>query len=134
MKRTATPNRLGYKSFYRRNLPHIQPLNTALFLTFRLAGSLPTLKVGTGAKWIGGIWLDRVVGFTLSGLGRNKPSIPTLLQFSLCGYTQGALSKLVKGQTTGIEFATLDHICEALNCQPNDIMSYTPADKVKKQE
>ena len=41
MKRTATPNRLGYKSFYRRNLPHIQPLNTALFLTFRLAGSLP---------------------------------------------------------------------------------------------
>jgi putative transposase len=41
MKRTPALDRLGYKSFYRRNLPHIQPLNTALFLTFRLAGSLP---------------------------------------------------------------------------------------------
>jgi putative transposase len=46
MKRTATPDRLGYKSFYRRNLPHIQPLNTALFLTFRLAGSLPIEVLG----------------------------------------------------------------------------------------
>ena len=41
MKKTPTRDRLGYKSFYRRNLPHVQLLNTALFLTFRLAGSLP---------------------------------------------------------------------------------------------
>src|SRR4030081_1241539 len=41
MKTTPTLDRLGYKSFDRRNLPHIQPLNTTLFLTFRLAGSLP---------------------------------------------------------------------------------------------
>ena len=41
MKRTPTSDRLGFKSFYKRNLPHIQPLNTTLFLTFRLAGSLP---------------------------------------------------------------------------------------------
>src|SRR5258708_21467942 len=46
MKRTPTHDRLGYKSFYRRNLPHIQPLNTALFLTFRLAGSLPIEVLG----------------------------------------------------------------------------------------
>jgi hypothetical protein len=30
-----------YMSFYRRNLPHIQPSHTPLFVTFRLAGSLP---------------------------------------------------------------------------------------------
>ncbi|SRR6266404_1798777 len=41
MKSTPNLDRLGYRSFYRRNLPHIQPLNTALFLTFRLADSLP---------------------------------------------------------------------------------------------
>src|SRR6266702_828931 len=41
MNRTPTSDRLAYKSFYRRNLPHIQPVDTALFLTFRLAGSLP---------------------------------------------------------------------------------------------
>ena len=30
-----------YKSFYRRNLPHIQPPGATFFLTFHLAGSLP---------------------------------------------------------------------------------------------
>lgn len=29
------------KTFYRRNLPHIQPPGATLFVTFRLAGSLP---------------------------------------------------------------------------------------------
>lgn len=41
MNRSPTQDRLGYKSFYRRNLPHIQPLNTSLFVTFRLVDSLP---------------------------------------------------------------------------------------------
>jgi len=30
-----------YRLFYRRNLPHYQPVNATLFITFRLAGSLP---------------------------------------------------------------------------------------------
>jgi len=33
--------RLGWKSFYRRNLPHIQLPGCTLFITFRLAGSIP---------------------------------------------------------------------------------------------
>jgi putative transposase len=41
VKRTPTQNQFAYKSSYRRNLPHIQPANAFLFLTFRLAGSLP---------------------------------------------------------------------------------------------
>ena len=32
---------LDYRIRYRRNLPHIQPGNATLFVTFRLAGSLP---------------------------------------------------------------------------------------------
>ncbi len=32
---------LNYKPHYRRNLPHIQPPSATLFVTFRLAGSLP---------------------------------------------------------------------------------------------
>ena len=32
---------LRYKQFYRRHLPHIQPLGATLFVTFRLAGSVP---------------------------------------------------------------------------------------------
>lgn len=32
---------LEYKMFYRRHLPHIQPPGAILFITFRLAGSIP---------------------------------------------------------------------------------------------
>ena len=34
------PN-LDYKLHYRRNLPHLQPPGATLFVTFRLAGSIP---------------------------------------------------------------------------------------------
>jgi REP element-mobilizing transposase RayT len=33
---------LEYQLFYRRHLPHIQPPGATLFITFRLAGSIPT--------------------------------------------------------------------------------------------
>jgi REP element-mobilizing transposase RayT len=32
---------MDHKIFYRKNLPHYQPPNATLFITFRLAGSLP---------------------------------------------------------------------------------------------
>jgi len=34
-------NQFSFKPFYRRNLPHIQPEGATLFITFRLANSLP---------------------------------------------------------------------------------------------
>lgn len=34
-------NQFDYKDFYRRNLPHLQPPEATLFVTFRLDGSLP---------------------------------------------------------------------------------------------
>jgi len=34
-------NKLSYKPYYRRRLPHIQPEGATFFVTFRLAGSLP---------------------------------------------------------------------------------------------
>lgn len=36
-------NSLSYRPAYRRNLPHIQPPGVTLFVTFRLAGSLPVV-------------------------------------------------------------------------------------------
>jgi hypothetical protein len=33
--------KLDYKTFYRRHLPHFQPPGGTLFVTFRLAGSIP---------------------------------------------------------------------------------------------
>ncbi len=34
-------SQFDYKPFYRRNLPHLQPLGATFFITFRLAGTLP---------------------------------------------------------------------------------------------
>ena len=36
------------------------------------------------------------------------------------------LSKLKNGHISAIRFSTLIAICEALNCQPGDIMEYIP--------
>lgn len=34
------------------------------------------------------------------------------------------LSKLKNGHVSAIRFSTLEAICEALNCQPGDILEY----------
>ncbi len=41
---------LDYKPHYRRNLPHIQPPSATLFVTFRLAGSLPRAALDEAAQ------------------------------------------------------------------------------------
>lgn len=40
-------SQLSYRHTYKRNLPHIQPPGATLFVTFRLAGSLPKHVVET---------------------------------------------------------------------------------------
>jgi len=37
---------LSFRPFYRRHLPHIQPPGATLFITFRLANSLPRAAIG----------------------------------------------------------------------------------------
>lgn len=39
------------------------------------------------------------------------------------------LSKLKNGHVNAIRFSTLEAICEALDCQPGDILEYFPDDK-----
>ena len=40
------------------------------------------------------------------------------------GITQANLSILKTGKAKAIRFSTLEAICEALDCQPGDILSY----------
>lgn len=40
------------------------------------------------------------------------------------GITEANLSLLKSGKVKGIRFATLESICEYLECQPGDILSY----------
>ena len=40
--------------------------------------------------------------------------------------TPANLSILKTGKAKAIRFSTLESICKALNCQPGDILEYTP--------
>ena len=40
------------------------------------------------------------------------------------GITEANLSLLKSGKVKGIRFATLEAICETLDCQPGDILEY----------
>ena len=42
------------------------------------------------------------------------------------GVSNVNLSKLKTGKVSAIRFSTLVAICEALNCQPGDILEYSP--------
>ena len=39
------------------------------------------------------------------------------------------LSKLKTGKVSAIRFSTLAAICDVLNCQPGDILEYSPEEK-----
>lgn len=42
------------------------------------------------------------------------------------GITQANLSILKTGKAKAVRFSTLEKLCKTLNCQPGDILEYTP--------
>jgi putative transcriptional regulator len=44
------------------------------------------------------------------------------------GITQSNLSLLKSGHVRGVRFSTLEAICQALDCQPGDLLEYVPGD------
>ena len=44
------------------------------------------------------------------------------------GISNVNLSKLKTGKANAIRFSTLEAICQALSCQPGDILEYDPED------
>ncbi len=48
------------------------------------------------------------------------------------GITQANISLLKSGNVKAIRFSTLIKICEALDCQPGDILEYVKLDKGQK--
>lgn len=45
------------------------------------------------------------------------------------GVTEQNLSILKNGKAKAVRFSTLDRICEALDCQPGDILVYQSGDE-----
>lgn len=48
---------------------------------------------------------------------------------ALVGVSNVNLSKIKTGKVSAIRFSTLEAICEALHCQPGDILEYDPEEK-----
>ena len=46
------------------------------------------------------------------------------------GFTEANISLLKSGKVKGVRFETLEKLCEALECQPGDLLEYVP-DKVE---
>ena len=57
-------------------------------------------------------------------LAKRKMSMTELSE--KVGITMANLSILKTGKAKAIRFSTLEAICEALDCQPGDILSYCP--------
>ncbi|RYL94070.1 helix-turn-helix transcriptional regulator [Sporolactobacillus sp. THM19-2] len=56
-------------------------------------------------------------------LAKRKMSVTELSE--KVGVTMANLSILKNGRAKAIRFSTLEGICEALDCQPGDILEYT---------
>ncbi len=55
-------------------------------------------------------------------LAKRKMSLTELSE--KVGITIANLSILKKGKAKAVRFSTLEAICQALNCQPGDILEY----------
>jgi putative transcriptional regulator len=60
-------------------------------------------------------------------LAKRKMKANDLAKF--VGITPSNLSLLRSGKVRGVRFATLEAICQALDCQPGDLLEYTPDQK-----
>lgn len=57
-------------------------------------------------------------------LARRKMRSKELAE--IVGITEANLSLLKSGHVKGVRFATMEKICEALACQPGDLLEYRP--------
>jgi putative transcriptional regulator len=57
-------------------------------------------------------------------LARRKMRSKELAE--IIGITEANLSLLKSGKVKGVRFSTLDRICEALDCQPGEILEHRP--------
>ena len=48
------------------------------------------------------------------------------------GISHTTLWRLKKGKALGINFETLEKMCEVLKCEPGDVLSYTNRKKISK--
>ena len=60
-------------------------------------------------------------------LARRKMAVGELAE--RIGITPANLAVLKNGRAKAVRFSTLESLCEALNCQPGDLLVYEPDDE-----
>lgn len=60
-------------------------------------------------------------------LARRKMAVGDLA--ARIGITPANLAVLKNGRAKAVRFTTLDALCEALNCQPGDLLRWEPAEE-----
>lgn len=60
-------------------------------------------------------------------LAKRKMSVTELAE--KVGITMANISVLKNGKAKAIRFSTLEAICQALDCQPGDVLEYRPTPK-----
>lgn len=58
-------------------------------------------------------------------LAKRKMSVTELTE--KVGITMANISILKNGKAKAIRWSTLESLCQALNCQPGDILEYSPS-------
>jgi len=53
---------------------------------------------------------------------------------SRVGITEQNLSLLKSGKVRGVRFETLEKICRELDCQPGDLLNYSPHDEAERRD
>jgi len=64
-------------------------------------------------------------------LARRKMRSKELAQ--KVGLSEANLSLLKNGRVKGVRFATLERLCQALGCQPGDLLSYLPGNAASEE-
>jgi putative transcriptional regulator len=64
-------------------------------------------------------------------LARRKMSVGTLAE--LVGVTPANLAVLKNGRARAVRFSTLDALCEALECQPGDLLRWEGPERSPQQ-
>jgi putative transcriptional regulator len=65
-------------------------------------------------------------------LARRKMAVGTLAD--RIGITPANLAVLKNGRAKAVRFSTLDALCEALQCQPGDMLRWEPSDDEQADE
>jgi len=102
---------LDYHLFYQRRLPHYQPPGAILFVTFRLAGSLPQAVI----QHLEAELLQKKLQIDVLTDPQNREQTAYLTQKQLFGILDAELDKAHYGPKWLAEAAIADLMCKALH-------------------